>query len=213
MTSDGRDDRDGHAPPSSADGTSVADRKRSVRRELLAARRSVPADEIAAASTRIVARFRALPELDGARTVLLYAADPDEVDLSALIDLPPTGCEVLLPRAEEHGLVAVRHPPGSELVIGGLGVREPVGPAVDASGIDAVVVPGVAFTHLGARLGRGRGLYDRLLPRLRAVRIGVCLEGLVVDDLPSEAHDVAMDLVVTDASVRRRSAGGSGAPA
>ncbi len=85
---------------------------------------------------------------------------------------------------------------------------------MDPAGIDVVVIPGVAFTPSGGRLGRGRGLYDRFLAGLpRAVRIGVCLEALVVPELPLEAHDVLMDVVVTDASVRRRDAGEPGRPA
>jgi 5-formyltetrahydrofolate cyclo-ligase len=196
--------------------------KRARRRELLAIRRAVPAADVAAASRRVVANLRGLPELAGeasdepspGRSLLLYAADPDEVDLTDLLTVPPPGYRVLLPRVEGDDLVIVRHAPEAALVIGRLGVREPTGPAVDPASVDAVVVPGVAFTPSGARLGRGRGMYDRLLPRLpRALRIGVCIEQLVVDDLPLEAHDAPMDLIVTDASVRRRDAVGADEPA
>jgi len=181
--------------------------KRERRRELLAARRAVPAGEVAAGSLRVVAHLRALPEVSEARTLLLYAADPDEIDLAGLFDEPPAGCRVLLPRVEGDELVVVPHLPDDELVIGSLGVREPVGAAVDVAQIDVAIVPGVAFSSLGDRLGRGRGLYDRLLARIPdTVRIGVSMEQFVVEALPTEAHDVRVDLVVTDASIRRRDA-------
>jgi 5-formyltetrahydrofolate cyclo-ligase len=189
--------------------------KRALRRGLLAERRGLPAAELAATSRAIVTTLRTLPELTAARDVLLYAADPDEVDLDALLLDPPSGWRVLLPRVEEGGLVAVPHPPGAPLVIGTFGIREPVGDPVDPALIDAVVVPGVAFTPAGVRLGRGAGLYDRLLPRLRtgasggALSVGVCAERFVRAVLPGEAHDARVDLVVTDASVRRRGGPGS----
>ena len=192
--------------PAASDLPSV---KRVRRRELLAARRGLTTADVAAASRRVVEHLLGLPELVGTSTILVYAADPDEIDLGVLLDGGPRGHRVLLPRVEGDRLVTVAHAPGDALRIGALGVREPAGPALEPSdaGIDAVVVPGVAFTTTGGRLGRGRGLYDRLLPQLQdAVRIGVCAEQFVLDDLPLEDHDVRMDLVISDASVRRRGA-------
>ena len=183
--------------------------KRARRRELLAARRALPPADVMVASRRIVARLRALPEVSAARTLLLYAADPDEIDLTDLLVDPPSGCTLLLPRVEGDRLVTVPYRTGDRLVIGDLGVREPVGAAIDPSDVDVAIVPGVAFSPSGDRLGRGRGLYDRLLPGLpHALRIGVCVEELVLADLPLEDHDARVDLVVTDASLRRRDAGG-----
>ena len=70
----------------------------------------------------------------------------------------------------------------------------------DAAAIDLVVVPGVAFTASGHRLGQGGGWYDRFLLGLRpgVQRIGVCFRECLVDELPTEAHDITMDLVITD---------------
>ena len=71
----------------------------------------------------------------------------------------------------------------------------------DPATIDLVVVPGVAFTAAGHRLGQGGGWYDRFLTGLRpgVMRIGVCFAECLVDELPTEDHDVIMDLVITDA--------------
>ena len=185
-------------------GDTAAD-KRTLRRELLSVRRGIASDVVAAASLAVVARLRTLPELAAPCTVLLHAADPDEIALDALVDDPPPGWRVLLPRVEGDDIAVVPHPPGAALVTGYRGIREPTGTPVDPSEVDVVVVPGVAFTPTGARLGRGAGMYDRLLPRTRgALRIGVCLEAFVRDGLPIEPHDAHVDVLVTDASVRRR---------
>ena len=76
------------------------------------------------------------------------------------------------------------------------GIREPQGPAVDPSIIDLVIVPGVAFTLDGGRLGHGKAYYDRFLPLARAVTIGACFDEQLVDELPMEPHDVRLDRVV-----------------
>lgn len=64
-----------------------------------------------------------------------------------------------------------------------------------------VLVPGLAFTREGARLGRGGGFYDRLLngQAATAMKFGICFEFQVVDFVPAETHDVILDAVVTDA--------------
>lgn len=70
---------------------------------------------------------------------------------------------------------------------------------VQPSWPDLVIVPGLAFTRTGQRLGQGGGWYDRFLADVECVTVGVCFAEQVLDDLPIEAHDVAVDVVVTDA--------------
>ena len=83
--------------------------------------------------------------------------------------------------------------------IGSFGIMEPTSTLpIEPSEIDAIVVPGVAFTREGARLGRGKGFYDKYLSRkgFRAHTIGVCYPCQVVDTIPSEEHDKMLDEVV-----------------
>ena len=63
---------------------------------------------------------------------------------------------------------------------------------------DVVLVPGLAFTRAGDRLGQGGGWYDRFLPGVRpdCVVVGVGFAEQVVDRLPTEPHDVVLDHVV-----------------
>jgi 5-formyltetrahydrofolate cyclo-ligase len=71
---------------------------------------------------------------------------------------------------------------------------------VDPKELDVVVVPGLAFTPDGRRLGQGGGHYDRFVARLRpdCVTIGACFHEQLVVDLPTEPHDRGVDYVVTD---------------
>jgi 5-formyltetrahydrofolate cyclo-ligase len=92
-----------------------------------------------------------------------------------------------------------------ELVPGTFGLSEPpvAAPPLEPQLVDAVIVPGVAFGISGERLGYGGGYYDRLLPRLRSdcLRIGFALDEQVLADVPAEAHDALMDLLVTPTRV------------
>jgi len=126
----------------------------------------------------------------------------DEADTGATIDsLGVAGLRVLLPRVVGDKIVAVVHDPGRALVAGAFGIPEPTGDPVDPQEIDVVLVPGLAFTRDGRRLGQGGGFYDRFLPLVRedCVTVGVCFAEQIVDDLITEPHDRIVDLVITDA--------------
>ena len=108
-------------------------------------------------------------------TFLTYWPLPDEVDIRPLIDQ----------------LV--------DLQEGAFHILEPVGePFTDYDQIDVALVPGMAFDAAGHRLGRGKGYYDRFLaahPHLH--KIGVCFPFQRVAEVPSEAHDIIMDEVIS----------------
>lgn len=71
---------------------------------------------------------------------------------------------------------------------------------VDADSRVVILVPGVAFDHRGARLGRGGGWYDQVLSRHpRATRVGCAFDEQLVDHIPCDPWDVSMHKVVTDA--------------
>jgi 5-formyltetrahydrofolate cyclo-ligase len=80
--------------------------------------------------------------------------------------------------------------------IGQWGIREPDGDRVDPATVDLVVVPGVAFTLAGDRLGHGKGYYDRVLAGSNAPTVGACFTEQIVDELPVEPHDVRLQHVI-----------------
>jgi 5-formyltetrahydrofolate cyclo-ligase len=75
-------------------------------------------------------------------------------------------------------------------------------PRTDLKRVDLVLVPGVAFTLDGHRLGRGGGFYDRLLEGCtrRQRTLGVCFHSRLFDELPIEAHDQRVERVITELS-------------
>lgn len=140
------------------------------------------------------------PAYAGARVIGLFAAQPFEPHLDPLQHDSKRFC---FPRVHQESLQFHWVGDFSTLAAERWNLREPaLDPAtlVPLEELDLLLVPGLAFSAAGARLGRGGGYYDRLLadPRLRCPRIGVCFADQVLEDLPLEAHDQPVDGLVTD---------------
>lgn len=145
----------------------------------------------------------ARPEWQRARSVLLFAPLPDEIDMGPLLEgALAAGKRVFLPArlpgANAYGAREVRDP-GRDLVTGRFGVREPADhcPWGDLGGLDFAVIPGLGFDPSGGRLGRGKGYYDRMLAGFGGVSCGVAFAEQMLPAVPVESHDVRLDLVVT----------------
>ena len=132
-----------------------------------------------------------------AQTVLLYWSMPEEVDTHALIRKWSERKRIVLPRVCGEELELRLYDP-ERMVPGYRGILEPAEdalPVPDAE-IDLAIVPGLAFDRAGHRLGRGKGYYDRLLPRLHCPKLGLAFPCQVLDEVPIEAHDVALDGII-----------------
>lgn len=169
------------------------DDKRTVRRRMQLVRGLI--DDELLRSVQLWAELSALVQYAEATTVMAFSAIAGEPDTDGLFArLARDAKTLVLPRMRggtiEPALV------GDGLAPGQLGIREPQGGAVDLREIDLVIVPGVAFTPQGDRLGRGGGHYDRFLPGLRCPTIGVCFAEQVVDVLPIDPHDARVDRVL-----------------
>jgi 5-formyltetrahydrofolate cyclo-ligase len=169
------------------------DPKPVIRRRMRMVRSSI--DDALMRSVDLWGRLAALDEYRLANVVLAYAAQPGEPDTDGLHGrVAADGKQLLLPRLE--GAAFVVAPVGAGLAPGAHGIREPAGAAVDPGTIDLVIVPGLAFTVDGLRLGQGGGHYDRFLAGLGVPTIGVCFAEQVLDALPGEPHDVRVGRVL-----------------
>lgn len=78
------------------------------------------------------------------------------------------------------------------------GILEPdpaVSPPVPAPSIELILVPGLAFTDQGDRLGHGIGFYDRFLASISrgTATAGICFSCQIMRGLPVEGHDIKLD--------------------
>ena len=154
----------------------------------------------------ITQKLCALPEYRAAGVVAAYASFGSELDTAEfLARILADGKLLLLPRINRvQRALELRqvNDPGADLVAGVWGIREPAErcPIISPAKVEFMLVPGVAFTAGGARLGYGGGFYDRLLTSLdqRAVRIAAAFDLQMVEQLPEGPHDQRVGKVVTE---------------
>ena len=154
----------------------IGDRKRELRIAMRRTRALV--DDRDERTIRLWSHVRDEPAVRSARVVMAYEAVAGEPDTAAFL----AWC-----RSVGKSVVVPAYDPAAE---------PPVPPPVP----DVVIVPGLAFTPNGVRLGQGGGWYDRFLPDVRpdCTVIGVGFSAQVIDELPEERHDIRVDVVVTD---------------
>ncbi|MFF9124315.1 5-formyltetrahydrofolate cyclo-ligase [Streptomyces sp. NPDC014889] len=191
--------------------------KRTLRREILAVRKTLTVDEVREAAHALAERALELPELTRARTIAAYVSVGTEPGTPPLLDaLRARGAHVLLPAllpdndldwgayTGEGSLARVQHG-------GRMALFEPAGERLGPDAVttaDVVLLPGLAVDARGMRLGRGGGSYDRVLARLEAARAHPALVVLlydteVVEHIPEEPHDRPVQAVATPSGVRR----------
>jgi 5-formyltetrahydrofolate cyclo-ligase len=179
--------------------------KAELRREMRQRLRDL-GDDRAEKSRAICAAISAHPSFQQSHTIALYSPLPSEPDLNALWEhRPRTFC---YPRVvgEQIEFVAIENVADLVEAPWNPWVREP---AISASQIASpgeiglMLVPGLAFTRQGARLGRGGGYYDRFLAQLSrgTTKLGICFDVQLVESLPSESHDVPVDGVITESGL------------
>jgi 5-formyltetrahydrofolate cyclo-ligase len=184
--------------------------KAALRADRLAARARLSPEERSERSRRIAERVDALLAGHGVQVVATFAPLGAEVDgLLAVERARARGVTIVFPRipnlAGERRLAFAPCEP-AELVKGPAGALEPAEACapVPPDAIDVVLVPGVAFSVDGHRLGRGGGYYDAALAALpRALRVGLAFDVQVVAALPREPHDAALDALVTESRTLR----------
>ncbi|MCH8552537.1 MAG: 5-formyltetrahydrofolate cyclo-ligase [Natronospirillum sp.] len=171
-------------------------------------------------SQKILGRALTLPEACAASTILWYISCRTEVVTTPSLEQALGGnqrvvipfCTVDYQGAPCLGLWHLKHL--SELVPGTWNIPEPPRDRWDdpkrivaPEELDLVLVPGVAFSPLGDRLGNGAGYYDRLLPSTRpdCCHVGIAFECQVFHKIPTDPHDRPMHYVLTE----KRAYGGS----
>lgn len=192
----------------------VTGAKEELRRSARRVRDAIEPAAARAAAAQAARHLVALPELAAARRVALFAAVASELDPGpAAAALRARGVELFYPRVVAGERRLEFHPVASEaeLVPGAFGIPEPAAgsPVAAVGSIEVFVVPGLAFDAGGARIGWGRGYYDRTLAvAADRLRIGYCFDCQLVEAVPRARDDLAMHIIVTESGAVRPAAAG-----
>jgi 5-formyltetrahydrofolate cyclo-ligase len=176
--------------------------KQELRVEVRAARAALPVEQRAAESAAIASLVLAHPEVQAASTVHCYLSMPTEVDTMPIIrTLMDSGKQIVVPwMNEDRTMGASFLDPVDIAGISETGrLRVPQAPMfrpVEDGLWDVVLVPLVAATVAGDRMGNGAGHYDRLLTTWPRPALGLALQCQLVAVLPLEPHDVRLTAIL-----------------
>ena len=156
-------------------------------------------DLLGIAARKIQGRLAGIDAYRRAEKLGLYYSIGSEIPTQDMIqNLLSSGRKVCLPRVVNAELEFREVADSSSLEIGSFDIMEPKARCRQAGGLDVVLVPSVGVTAGGARLGYGRGFYDRFLKKNSPVTIAPVLEKQLVRNIPQSEHDVAVDWIVTE---------------
>lgn len=174
-------------------------RKSELRRAIRADIRSLSIEERTEAARLIATEIECDPHFRAAQTVAAFMPLGDEPPLREAVERWAESKRVVVPKVEGDQMSFYDFR-ATQMASGAFGIDEPQSSVLcPPEQIEVMIVPAVGFTREGTRMGRGRGYYDRYLGATEAAhiyKIGTCFACQLVDELPTEPHDVAMDRVV-----------------
>ncbi|MFI3328229.1 MAG: 5-formyltetrahydrofolate cyclo-ligase [Rikenellaceae bacterium] len=160
-------------------------------------------------SQRIFHTIENMPQFAAAKSIAIYHALPDEPQTIETIERWNNiiSKEIILPKVIDSRTINLYKYRPNSTEKGAFGITEPTtnnkSSPVNPSQIDMIIIPGVAFTKEGNRLGRGKAYYDRYLstPQFIAanvLKIGVCFPHQIIEKMPCEEHDIKVDIVICE---------------
>lgn len=140
-----------------------------------------------------------LNEYKMAKTVFIYVSYNDEAKTDELIKKALESKKVLVPYCVDLDgiMIACEIKSTDDLKEGAYGIKEPVHPVKYEGDIDFSVIPGLAFSKDGYRIGYGKGYYDRFLEAHDTFRVGLTFDELVFDEIPKDEFDKKVDVIIT----------------
>ena len=174
--------------------------KSELRKQVLQEMKAIPRTQKVAMDRALAERFLNHPFYQEAKVIATYLSFPHEFQTQELIEQAlKDDKKVLIPKTYPKGRMdfVVYHP--QQLAKTSFGLLEPQGDleVVDASQIDLIHVPGLAFTTKGYRIGYGGGYYDRYLKHFSGDTLSTVYPSQVQDFIP-EKHDIPIQEVLID---------------
>lgn len=148
-------------------------------------------------ASAVFEKLENLPEFIEAKSVLFYWSLSDEMPTHYFIEKWSGKKQILLPMVKGDDMLIKPYTTTDELRKSDMGIWEPETQREYLKTIDLAIVPGIAFDKKKNRMGRGKGYYDRYLQNKNIVKIGIGFDFQLLENLPVDAHDVALDIIIT----------------
>ncbi|WP_449161767.1 5-formyltetrahydrofolate cyclo-ligase [Streptococcus sp.] len=174
--------------------------KAELRKQVLHEMKAIPREQKQAIDQALTERLLHHPFYQEAKVIATYLSFPHEFQTQELIEQAlRDGKKVLIPKTYSKGRMDFVIYDSQQLVKTSFGLLEPQGDleVVDASQIDLIHVPGLAFTTEGYRIGYGGGYYDRYLEQFSGHTLSTVYP-CQIQDFISENHDIPVQEVLID---------------
>ena len=172
--------------------------KKEIRKHIKIQRLALDESKKYADANVVFSKLEEKKEFINSQNILFYYSLPDELPTMEFLKKWSTNKNIYLPRVNGENLEILAYD-DKKLSIGSFNIEEPIGDEIiEPHLIDLIIVPAVAFDFNKNRLGRGKGFYDRLLSEAtNAIKIGVGYDFQIFETIPTEPHDIPMDIVLT----------------
>ncbi|XP_015175786.1 PREDICTED: 5-formyltetrahydrofolate cyclo-ligase [Polistes dominula] len=187
--------------------------KKLLRKEMANVISNITAEEKARQSMKVFEKLKTLPQYQNSQRISIYLSTKDEIDTTFILkDIFKTGKDVFVPRYNGDTMEMVKllsMDDYDKLPLTKWNIKQPDISEIrensfQTDGLDLILIPGVAFTYNGKRLGHGKGYYDKFLnytfeKQLRKPHlIAIAFNEQIIDDIPTTENDVSIDLVITE---------------
>ena len=180
----------------------IKSEKSKLRQVFLKKRQSLTSYEIEKRSKAICKKIKSLAQIENNNVIACYLSVNNEPDLKEVIghflDAEKT---IVIPAFFENlkKYKFVKLSSLEYLKAGPYNIPQPSKLVpFDSKNIDLALIPGLAFSQDGLRLGYGKGVYDKLTANTNALKIGVCFDFQEIDNFTSESHDLRVDFIITE---------------
>ena len=128
----------------------------------------------------------------------VYLSFSSEAKTQKIIDyLLECGKKVFVPKVEQSEMVAIEINKNSKFQKSKFGIFEPIGKSEEIDNFVAII-PCLAVSLNGERLGYGGGYYDKFLKNKTAKKVAICFDNQIVDFIKTESFDINMDYIVSN---------------
>lgn len=174
--------------------------KNTLRKTIISQRLSLSEEKVMQLSNSIADNVKNTHILDY-NNILIYSDFKNEVQTGEIISyLKNAKKNVYLPMCDTASLTMEAVPIGDgRFILNKYGIQEPLNKGKSKAELDCAIVPGVVFDINGNRIGFGAGYYDKFFALHDSVlKIGLCYEFQLINEIHSESHDIKMDIIVTE---------------
>lgn len=173
--------------------------KEQLRKEISSRKKSYTSEDLYNRSVEVLSVLEITGAFQDADTIFIYNSMEDEVQTYDFIQKWSKEKNFYLPVVIGNDIAFRACDPTTGFKQSSFGIMEPVGKNfTQYNKIDLIIVPGVAFDRKMNRMGRGKGFYDRFLPKISAPKMGICFDFQLFDIIPAQAEDIKMDFVISE---------------